>query len=96
MRVYDIALMYVRAIAAIDVVRAIIQIPFNVLGVGAGMAAFHESPRLATEAGGMIIDRLLLGPATTIVMAIVLLVLAKPIARFAAKFAATTDAASHF
>jgi hypothetical protein len=91
MRVYDIALMLVRALVAMDLVRAVLDIGLVAIRFAFLMPAAQGDAWLSkVEITGW------LSPIYSLVAAGILYLLAKPIARFAARFAAPIDAASPF
>jgi len=91
MRVYDIALMLVRALVAMDLIRAGLDViytavRFTFLINSAAYSAWLTKVEISTW----------LSPIYSFVAALVLYAAARPIARFASRLAASTDAASHF
>jgi|HubBroStandDraft_5_1064220.scaffolds.fasta_scaffold572005_2 hypothetical protein len=91
MRVYDIALMLVRALVAMDLIRAGLDVIYTALRftflIG---SAQHDVWLTKVELSSW------LGPVYAFVSAVVLYACAKPIARFASRLAASTDTATHF
>jgi hypothetical protein len=91
MRVYDIALMLVRAMVAMDLVRAAVDVIYTGLRFTFLIGSAHDSVWLTkVEMSSW------LSPVYSFVAAIVLYACSKPIARFASKLAASTDTAAHF
>jgi hypothetical protein len=91
MRVYDIALMLVRALVAMDLIRAVLSIIYTAIHFAFLMPSAQGSEWLTkVEVSSW------LSPIYSFVAALVLYAAAKPIARFASKLAASTDTATHF
>lgn len=91
MKVYDIALMLVRALVAMDLIRAALDILYTAIRFTFLMPSAYGSVWLSkVEISSW------LGPVFGFVSAIILYLLARPIARFAARLAAPTDTATHF
>jgi hypothetical protein len=91
MRVYDIALAVVRALVAMDFIRAggetvLTAIRFAYLIPSTGESVWLNKVELSSW----------LTPIYLFIIAAVLLAASRPIARFASKLATPTDAASHF
>ncbi|HEY1750349.1 MAG TPA: hypothetical protein VGG29_03750 [Caulobacteraceae bacterium] len=91
MRVYDIALMLVRALVAMDLIRAGLDIVYTGLRF-----AFLAPSAQGSEWLTKVELSSWLGPVYGLVAALVLYAAARPIARFASKLAASTDTAAHF
>jgi cytochrome c biogenesis protein CcdA len=91
MRVYDIALMLVRALVAMDLIRA----GLNVIYTG-----LHFAFLIGSAQDNVWLTRVELStwfsPVYGFASALVLYACAKPIARFASRLAASTDTATHF
>jgi hypothetical protein len=91
MRVYDIALMLVRALVAMDLIRAALDV---------GYTAIRYTFLINSAAGSEWLTKVelssWLSPIYAFVSALVLYAASKPIARFASRLAASTDTASHF
>ena len=92
MRVYDIALMLVRALVAMDLIRAGLNVIYTALRYAFLMDAAYG--RMA--AGTAVELSTWLSPIYGFVSALLLLAASKPIARFASKLATPTDTATHF
>jgi cytochrome c biogenesis protein CcdA len=91
MRVYDIALMLVRALVAMDVIRSAL----NVVYTGIHFAFLIDNARDSVWLTKVELSTWF-SPIYGFVAALVLYACSKPIARFASKLAASTDAATHF
>jgi len=91
MRVYDIALAMVRLFAAVDLTFAIIQTPVSTLK----LALLLETGMTPLDGFREIIV-IVQTPIDNLLVGLVLLATSRPIARFAAKFASTTDTATAF
>ena len=91
MRVYDIALAFVRALVAMDFIRGLADIVYTGVRFTFLMPGASGSPWLTNvELSSW------LSPIYALITAAILLAASRPIARFAAKFAVPADAASHF
>lgn len=91
MRVYDIALMLVRALVAMDLIRSGLDVLYTALRFTFLIDSARSSEWLTkVELSSW------LSPAYAFASAVVLYACAKPIARFAARLAAPTDTATHF
>jgi hypothetical protein len=91
MRVYDIALMLVRALVAMDLIRGGLDFAYTGIRFAFLITSVNGSSWLTkVEVSSW------LGPIFSIISAVVLLAASRPIARFASRFAAPVDAASHF
>jgi hypothetical protein len=92
MRVYDIAVMLFRAWGAIELIRAVADFIYVFVRI---TAVVGSTPNLSTvttasELAGMLV------PILTAIMGLIYLVASKPLARFASRFAAVSDAANQF
>ena len=91
MRVFDIALAFVRAYAAIQLVGAAIELVSTALRfwfVNIGFDTGEQWTRLQLSS--------FMFPTETAALGVGLLVVARPLARFASRFAAATDIAGQF
>jgi len=88
MRVFDIALVFIRATAAMDFLRGCVDVVFTCLRLSSAVLADGKSE---TATVLMII---FLGAASQLLVPLALLWASKPLARFAAKFADPPDAAA--
>jgi len=90
MRVYDIALMLVRALVAIDVVRAGLDFVYTAMRyaflIDSVYGEYSRRYELSTW----------LSPVYNLMAALLMYALSKPIARSAALLSASSDAATHF
>jgi len=91
MRIYDVSLVLIRTLVVMDFVRALAGflftgIRFVFLMGGAAGSAWLTRVELSSW----------LSPVESTILAGLLLMLSKPMARFAARFAESQDAASHF
>ena len=91
MRVYDIALMLVRAMVAIALIRAGLDVIYTALRFAFLIGSAQESAWLTK-----VEISTWFSPVYSFVSALVLFAASKPIARFASKLAASTDTATHF
>jgi hypothetical protein len=91
MRIYDIALMFIRASVAMSLVRE----SFSLANI-----VFRDAllPAAIGNFDGLGAARLpfLLTPIIEVIASLVILAAARPIARFAAKLAETADVSGHF
>lgn len=91
MKVYDIALMLIRALMALDVIREIVNLVYDVVrGFLVVLAAGSTNYMKVVEGTAAI------SPAIGLVVSLFILAFSKKIARFAAKFAGAQDAATEF
>jgi hypothetical protein len=81
MRVYDIALVFIRATVAMDFLRGCVDVVFSVLRVSSFLTADGKA-----ETVGMLVI-LFAGAASQLLVPLAILWVSKPLARFAAKFA---------
>ena len=91
MRVYDVALVIVRATAAIELIHAVVEL---------GYTGVRFTFLIGAVQGSAWLNRVELStwllPVQMVVFGLALLMFSKPLARFAAKFAAHTDTAGQF
>ena len=88
MRVYDIALVFIRATAAMDFLRACVDAVFACLRLTSAVFADDKS-ETAT-----VLLIIFLGAASQLLVPLALLWASKPLARFASKFAVPPDTAA--
>ncbi|HEY2707611.1 MAG TPA: hypothetical protein VGI95_06115 [Caulobacteraceae bacterium] len=91
MRVYDIALMLVRVLVAMDLIRAALDVGYTAIRY-----TFLINSAASSEWLTKVELSSWLSPIYAFVSALVLYAASKPIARFASRLAASTDTASHF
>ena len=91
MRVYDISLAVVQTLAAVEFVRAALGFVFNLIRFSFLIGAASNSAWLTR-----VELTTWMGPFETLIMGYALIMLRKPIARFASNFASHSDAAAQF
>ncbi|HEY1427605.1 MAG TPA: hypothetical protein VGF50_13110 [Caulobacteraceae bacterium] len=91
MKVYDIALMLIRAVIALDLIREVVSLAYDVVRGALVVAAAGDTSYMKVVEGTTAVS-----PIIGIVVSILILANSKRIARFAAKFATPLDAAAEF
>jgi hypothetical protein len=90
MRIYDIALVIMRTSAVIEFIRAAFSVFYTAVRFAFLAGAFSDPGIAKMELARW------LSPIEMFLIGVALLILSKPAARFAARFARDSDTASHF
>lgn len=91
MKIYDIALMFIRALMALDVIREIVSLLYDVVRGYLVVLAAGSTNYMKVVEGTEVIS-----PIIGLVVSLLILAFSKSIAHFAAKFAGPQDAAAEF
>jgi hypothetical protein len=90
-KVYDIALMLIRALIALDLIREVVSLAYDLVRGAMVVAAAGDTRYMQVVEGTTIAS-----PVIGIAVSLLILLNSKRIARFAAKFSAPADAAAEF
>lgn len=91
MKVYYIALMLIRALIALDLIREAVALAYDIVRGSLVVAAAGDSNYMKVVEGTATVS-----PVIGIVVSILILANSKRIARFAARFASSMDSAAEF
>jgi len=95
MKVYDIALVLIRTLVAVELIRETVGMIFGVIGVSVSLAILQPTFDLVGQPGlKTAVFNSIYGPASSIAVSLLIFAASRRIARFAAKLATPQDAAT--